>query len=380
MFDDVFHFIESQYPDEQEIPLHRPLFDEREKKVLSACIDSTYVSSVGPFISEFENKLASYTGSRFAIATTNGTCALHLSLLLAGVRPGDEVITQALTFVGTSNAIAYANADPVYLDVDSQTMGLSPAALLRYLHEYAVVRELTCFNKKNNKRISACVPMHTFGHPAAVVEIASICQEFSIPLVEDAAESLGSWVGSKHTGTFGLLGILSFNGNKIITTGGGGMILTDNEELAIRAKHLSTTAKKPHAYEFYHDQVGFNYRLPNLNAALGLAQFEKLEKYLLDKKTLANAYKNFFVDTPFVFQDERNGVIANCWLNSILVKDLNEREVFLRDSLQRKIHCRPIWQLNSNLPAFKNCYRDDLSVSQNLASRLINLPSSVRKL
>ena len=276
------------------IPLHRPVFEGNERQYLVDCIDSNFVSSVGAKVTEFEEKVAEFTGSKYAVATVNGTAALHVAIELAGVKPGDEVISQALTFIATCNAISYAGAKPLFIDVDLDTMGLSPAALKRFLERNAEKRANGTFNKTSGKKISACVPMHTFGFPCRIAEIAEICADWDIALIEDAAESLGSYVGSRHTGTFSSMATLSFNGNKVITTGGGGMIITDDSELAKRAKYITTTAKVPHPYEFVHDEIGYNYRMPNLNAALGCAQMERLDEFLAIKTQLADQWDAFF--------------------------------------------------------------------------------------
>ena len=278
------------------VPLHRPIFAGSEKQYLLDCIDSNFVSSVGEKVTEFEREIADFTGSKYSIATVNGTSALHICLHLAGVGCGDEVITQALTFVATGNAISYCGANPIFIDVDKDTMGLSPSSLRSFLEEYAEIRDGVSFNKQTGRIIKTCVPMHTFGFPCRINEISAICNKWNIALIEDAAESLGSYFKNRHTGTFGRLAAISFNGNKIITTGGGGMIITDDENLAKRAKHLTTTAKVPHAYEFVHDEIGYNYRMPNLNAALGCAQLEKLESMLEQKKEIAHRYAEFFED------------------------------------------------------------------------------------
>jgi aminotransferase in exopolysaccharide biosynthesis len=276
------------------IPLHRPIFEGNERQYLIDCIDSNFVSSVGKKVTEFEEKVAKFTGTKYAVATVNGTAALHVAIELAGVKPGDEIISQALTFIATCNAISYAGAKPVFVDVDVDTMGLSPLALKRFLEENAEKKKNGTFNKITGKKISACLPMHTFGFPCRIAEISDICADWNIALIEDAAESLGSYAGSFHTGTFASMATLSFNGNKIITTGGGGMIITNDAELAKRAKHITTTAKVPHPYEFVHDQIGYNYRMPNLNAALGCAQIERLEEFLLIKAKLADQWDAFF--------------------------------------------------------------------------------------
>jgi aminotransferase in exopolysaccharide biosynthesis len=362
---------------ERKMPLHRPVFDGNEKAYLSECIDSNFVSSVGARVVEFEQRIAAYVGAKHAVATVNGTAALHVALRLAGVSADCEVISQALTFGATCNAICYTGARPVFVDVDRDTMGLSPEALLRFLKSEAVMKDGIPFNKQTGRRIAACLPMHTFGHPCRIDAIASICSEYGIPLVEDAAESLGSWYQGRHTGTFGRLGIFSFNGNKIITTGGGGMIVTDDPALAAAAKHLTTTAKVPHPYEFVHDQVGFNYRMPNLNAALGCAQMEQLAGFLETKRTLAGRYIEYFGRRGVEFVKEPAGARSNYWLNAIVLDSLDQRNEFLERTNAEGVMTRPIWRLMSKLDMFRDCQNDGLTNSLWLEDRVVNIPSSV---
>ncbi len=359
------------------IPLHQPIFEGNERDYLIDCIDSNFVSSVGQKVTEFEDKVAEFLGSKYAIATVNGTSALHVAIELAGVRPGDEVISQALTFIATCNAINYAGANPVFIDVDLDTMGLSPKALQNYLNKNAEKRIDGTFNKISGKKISGCVPMHTFGFSCRIKEIAEICKNWDIALIEDAAESLGSYVGNQHTGTFALLGTLSFNGNKVITTGGGGMIVTDNTDLAKRAKHITTTAKIPHAYDFIHDAIGYNYRLPNLNAALGCAQMELLEDFLTVKSDLANQWKSFFSDRDVIFVESIDNNKVNHWLNTIILDSKQDRDEFLKFTNENNVMTRPIWTLMSRLPMFKDCLTDGLENSLWLEDRVVNIPSSV---
>lgn len=359
------------------IPLHRPVFVGNEKAYLSECIDSNFVSSVGARVSEFERQIAAYTGSAHAVAIVNGTAALHMSLLLAGVKQGDEVISQALTFVATCNAVSYAGAKPVFVDVDRDTLGLSPEALERWLAGHAELRGGACFNRGTGARIAACVPMHTFGIPGRIAEIVAVCDQYGIPVIEDAAESLGSHVGKRHTGTFGRMATLSFNGNKVITTGGGGMIITNDEALAKRAKHLTTTAKIPHAYEFVHDEIGYNYRMPNLNAALGCAQMEKLPGMLAIKAGIAGRYGEFCEANGLHFASARSGTTSNHWLNAIALDSREERDAFLEHSNSRGVMTRPVWRLMQHLGMFKDCQHDGLVNSIWLEDRLVNLPSSV---
>lgn len=360
-----------------EVPLHRPVFVGNERSYLLACIESNFVSSVGARVTELENRLGIFTGAKRATSTVNGTAALHIALKLAGVVPGDEVITQALTFVATCNAISYAGARPVFVDADEDTLGMSPDALRLWLETETVREAGQTLNRRTGARIAACVPMHTFGLPCRIAAIAGVCAEFSIPLVEDAAESLGSYVNGQHTGTFGLLSTLSFNGNKIITTGGGGMILTNDDALADRAKHLTTTAKVPHSWEFEHDEIGYNYRMPNLNAALGCAQMEILTEVLSIKAEVADRYRSFCNDHKVHFIDAIKGTTANFWLNAVRLSDRSERDEFLNYTNSKGVMTRPIWRLMSELRPFESCQHDGLAVSRWLVDRVVNLPSSV---
>ena len=359
------------------IPLHRPVFAGNETKYLIECIDSNFVSSVGEKVNHFERLVAEFTGSKYAIATVNGTAALHVAIELAGVKPGDEVISQALTFIATCNAISYAGAEPLFIDVDLDTMGLSPKALNCFLNKNAEKRADGTYNKATGKKISACVPMHTFGFPCRIKEIAIICADWDIALIEDAAESLGSFVNGRHTGTFSSMATLSFNGNKVITTGGGGMIITDDCNLAMQAKHITTTAKVSHPYEFVHDRVGYNYRMPNLNAALGCAQIERLEESLVIKNKIANQWDVFFDDKSANFVKAIKGNKANHWLNTIILDSREERDNFLKFTNQNNVMTRPIWTLMSKLSMFKDCQKDSLANSLWLEDRVVNIPSSV---
>ena len=365
------------------IPLHPPYFGGNEKKYLNECIDSTFVSSVGKFVNQFEEMVAKFTGAKYAIAASNGTAALHMALVLADVQPNDEVLTQALTFVATANAISYANATPVFVDVDKDTMGMSPKSLRDYLEsntkqqEHPVTGRKQPQNSNTGNFITACVPMHTFGHPLRIKEIKAICDDFNITLIEDAAESLGSYYQGQHTGTFGELGTLSFNGNKTITTGGGGMIITNNEELAKKAKHLTTTAKVPHKWNYIHDMVGYNYRLTNLAAALGVAQMEQIEYILNRKRNLAEKYLEFFNSSTLEFVSENPGSKANYWLNAVICKDKIEQQEFLEYTNSNGVMTRPIWELMNRLEMFKNAPKGDLSNSEWLADRVVNISSGV---
>jgi perosamine synthetase len=361
------------------IPLHAPYFGGNEKRYILDTIESTFVSSVGAYVSKFEALMQEFTGAQYAIATTNGTTALHLALVVAGVKNGDEVITQPLTFVATANAIKHAGAVPVFVDVDKDTMGLSPKALEAFLEENTIINEKgICCNKQSGARIAACIPMHTFGFPARINEIAAICKQYNIILIEDAAESLGSSVEGKHTGRFGAMGVFSFNGNKTITSGGGGAVITDDETLAKEAKHLSTTAKQPHVWEFFHDAVAYNYRMPNLNAALACAQLEQLPEILINKMVLAHSYEAFFTNRPEHLVTELKGNIANYWLNTIIFQCKEERDNFLKYSNQQQVMTRPIWRLMNELPMYAACTKGDISNAQWLEERVVNLPSSYR--
>jgi perosamine synthetase len=361
------------------IPLHAPYFGGNEKKYVIDTIESTFVSSVGAYVTRFEEMMQEITGAKYAIATTNGTTALHLALVVAGVSYGDEVITQSLTFVATANAISHAGATPVFVDVDVDTMGLSAKALHLYLQEHTFINdEGRCINKQTGKRIAACLPMHTFGFPARIDEIASVCEQYHITLIEDAAESLGSWYKGKHTGRFGKLATFSFNGNKTVTCGGGGAIITDDDDWAHKAKHLSTTAKQPHAWEFYHDSVAYNYRMPNLNAALACAQLEQLQTILDNKRKLADAYSSFFEDRKEQFVKEAGDSSANYWLNTVVLESKEDRDRFLAYTNEQKVMTRPIWRLMNELPMYAHCQKGDLSNAQWLEDRVVNIPSSYR--
>lgn len=378
MYKKIVSFIQDTFNTTNFIPLHEPRFCGNEKKYLNECIDSTFVSSVGAYVDRFEKEFASYVGSHYAIATVNGTAALHVSLVLMGVEKDDEVITQPLTFIATCNAIMYCGAKPVFVDVDKETLGLSPEALSQFLDENAYIKDNQCVNKHTKKVIKACVPMHTFGHPCRIREIKAVCDAWHIALVEDAAESLGSYYEGQHTGTFGKVGAFSFNGNKIITSGGGGVIVTDDEALAKRAKHITTTAKIPHKWEFVHDEVGFNYRLPNLNAALLVAQLEQINDFLENKRALANRYEDFFASLAIMFIKEPKNTRSNYWLNAICLDTKEQRDTFLEYTNQNGVMTRPIWMLMNRLEMFKTCQCGDLSNAFYLEERIVNIPSSVR--
>jgi aminotransferase in exopolysaccharide biosynthesis len=371
-------FIQNLYQTKEFIPLHEPRFIGNEKKYLNECIDSTFVSSVGKFVDQFEIEFAKKVGSKYAIATVNGTAALHVSLILAGLQKDDEVITQPLTFIATCNAIEYIGAKSIFVDVDLETMGLSPSSLLGFLEENCEVVNGECLNKTTNKVIKACVPMHTFGHPCKIDDIKTICDVWEIALVEDAAESLGSYYKEQHTGTFGKLGAFSFNGNKIITSGGGGVIVTDDEALAKKAKHLTTTAKIPHKWEYVHDEVAFNYRMPNLNAALLVAQLEQLDKFVESKRKLAKEYEEFFKSNQeLAFVKEPKDSSSNYWLQAVVIKDASKRDEFLDFTNSNGIMTRPIWRLMNELEMFADAQTTSLENAKYLEQRVVNITSSV---
>ena len=371
-------FVRDIYNTDQFIPLHEPRFIGNEKKYVLDTIESTFVSSVGAFVTDFEEKIQTFTGSKRAVATVNGTAALHVALLMAGVQREDIVITQALTFVATCNALSYIGAEPLFVDVSLKTLGLCPKALDEYLEEHAFIDDLgVCRHKNCNKRISAVVPMHTFGHPVELDELLAVSKKWHLILVEDAAESLGSYYKNQHTGTLGLVSALSFNGNKVITTGGGGMVLCQEEALGAKTKHITTTAKIPHPYEFYHDENGFNYRMPNLNAALGCAQMENLTDFLEKKRQLARQYQEFFKDADTTFVIEPENCRSNYWLNAIICADKTHRDNVLEGTNKGQVMTRPIWTLMTKLPMYKNALQDHLSNSKWLEERVVNIPSSV---
>ena len=377
-FLEIFNEIKTNFPNKDQIGLHDPYLIGNEKKYLLDAIDSNYVSSVGAYVNRFEESIQNEIKIKSAIATCNGTAALQVALQLAGVKKGDEVITQALSFIATSNVILYNSAIPVFLDVDIETMGLSPLSVSKFLDKYGELRDDGCYNKKTGNRISACLPMHTFGFPVKLKELIAICDQWQIPIVEDCAESFGSLYDGKHTGTFGMLGAMSFNGNKIITTGGGGAIITNNLELGQHAKHLTTTAKKPHEYEFFHDELGFNFRMPNLNAALGSAQLKKLNIYINNKGDLAFKYEECFNAIGIEFMKEPKNTVANYWLMAIKLNNKKERNLFLKESLKLKVQCRPIWQLLFRSKIYSSFYRDQQENAKFLEERIVNIPSGVR--
>jgi len=373
----LIDFVRGHYRTSDFIPLHAPVFRGNERCYVLETIDSTFVSSVGAFVDRFEHDMAAYTGSPRAVATVNGTAALHVALRLVGVQQGDYVITQPLTFVATCNAIVYSGATPVFVDVDRHTLGLSPSALESRLEENAFCDdEGQCRRRADHGAIRACLPMHTFGHPADLDGLLRVCGDWGLPLVEDAAESLGSIYHGKHTGTFGDVGTLSFNGNKVMTTGGGGMLLC-GQELGERAKHLTTTAKQPHSYEYVHDELGYNYRLPNLNAALGCAQLEQLEGYISEKRQLAADYAACLADSELAFVTEPEGCRSNYWLNAVICSNSAQRDQLLQATNEQGVMTRPIWRLMNRLPMYADAPSGELPNALWLEARVVNLPSGV---
>lgn len=379
MYSQITYFVHQLFGTEETVPLHAPLFIGNEKKYLDECIDTTFVSSVGKFVDRFEEEIAAYTGAKKAVVCVSGTNALHMAMMLVGVQRDDEVLTQALTFIATCNAISYIGAHPVFIDVDMETLGLSPKAVQTWLEKNAELKNNICYNKKTGRRVKACVPMHTFGHPVKIDELVQICNEWHIELVEDAAESIGSLYKGQHTGTFGKVGAISFNGNKTITTGGGGMLLFQDEELGKLAKHLTTQAKVPHRWAFVHDHIGYNYRMPNINAALGCAQLENLDRYIENKRETAQIYTDFFKNIPDItFFTEPEDCRSNYWLNVIILKDKIAQQEFLEYTNNHGVMTRPVWELMNRLDMFKHCESDGLKNTEWLADRIVNIPSSVR--
>jgi len=366
---------------EKFVPLHVPVFNGKEKEYLLETIDSTFVSSVGKYVDQVESFLADYTKTSKGVAVVNGTAAIQVALRLVGVSPGDEVITQALTFVATANSISYNGAKPVFVDVDKDTMGMSPKALEAFLEEYGEKRDQGVYNKKTGKRISAVLPMHTFGFMCRISEIQTICNEWGIPCVEDAAEALGSQSKGKSAGSFGLLGAFSFNGNKIITAGGGGVIVSNDIELGIKAKYVTTTAKRPHAFEYFHDELGYNFRMPNVNAALLLAQLEKLEDYRASKSLVYDKYQSFFetnIKRAELMPIPETTSQWNYWLMSVQLENREARDEFLHKTNSQGVMTRPIWQLMYRLPMYSDCQRDDQINAEFLEDTIVNIPSSAR--
>ena len=377
MYKKLVNFIQDIYQTKEFIPLHAPTFTGNEKEYVNNTLDSTYVSSVGKYVDQFEKQIEKYTGTKKAVATVNGTAALHTALYLAGVKKNDLVITQALTFVATCNVVFHLGAEPVFVDVSKVSLGLCPIALKKYLDANATIDSKgECKHKETKQSIRTVVVMHTFGHPAELNELRDVCINWHITLVEDAAESLGSFYKQKHTGTLGEFGVLSFNGNKIITTGGGGVVLCQSLEAGEHTKHITTTSKVPHPFEFYHDEPGFNYRLPNLNAALGCAQMEVLALFLKQKRILAEQYTQFFENTDFQFVIEPSYAKSNYWLNAVICPDIESRKALLEETNKKGVMTRPVWQLMHRLPMFKNAMRDNLSISESMETHLVNLPST----
>jgi perosamine synthetase len=377
-FAELIDFIRNQYPNKEFIPLHEPNFSGREKEYVMDTIDSTFVSSVGPYVDKFEIMMAGLSKTKKAVAVVNGTSALQVALRLSGVGVGDEVLTQALTFIATINAIVYNGASPVFLDVDLDTMGLSPKAVEIFLGKFGEIRDGSCYNKKTNKKIAACMPMHTFGFPVHLNELITICNKWNIPLVEDAAESIGSEYYGMPTGSFGKLGVFSFNGNKIVTSGGGGAIVTNDIELGAKAKYLTTTAKVPHPYEYVHDEIGYNFRMPNINAALACAQIEQLDSFIQNKRALALEYSTFFKTKGINFRNELPNTKANYWLMCLQLENKKDRDAFLKETNDKKVMTRPIWQLIFKSALYSNFQRDKQENAIYLENRIVNIPSSVR--
>jgi len=376
---DFIAFAKGLFPGDSFIPLHAPRFSAKEKELVLDSLESTFVSTVGEYVGEFETRISEFTGAQFVTATNNGTAALHTALVLADLQPGDEVITQSLTFVATCNAVRYCGGNPVFVDIDKNTLGLSPDSLLAFLEEYGEVRDDgLCWNRTTNRIMRACVPVHNLGHPARIGDIRQLCNRYNIFLIEDAAESLGSLSNGVHTGLTGHIGTLSFNGNKIITTGGGGALITDNDEIARQAKHLTTTAKLNHPWLFLHDKVGYNYRLPNLNAALGCAQMEKLPRHIDSKRKLAEKYRNWMVGKGVEFVSEPAGARSNYWLNAILLNSKAERDDFLQNTNTVGVMTRPMWTPMHTLPMYRECFKADLKNSDDIEARLVCIPSSAR--
>ena len=378
-FSKSINFIRNNFENREVIPLHEPKFNGNEKEYLLDCIDSTYVSSVGTYVDRFELMMALKSQTSKAIAVVNGTAGIQVALKFSGVSNGDEVITQALTFIATANAISYLGASPIFLDVDLDTMGLSPIAVSEFLENHGELRNGVCYNKKTNNKIAACLPMHTFGFPVHIEKLIEICERWNIPIVEDAAESLGSEYNGKSTGSFGKFGVFSFNGNKIVTCGGGGAIVTNDTQLGIKAKHITTTAKVSHPYEYIHDEIGYNFRMPNINAALACAQLEQLDSFLENKRKLALEYKSFFDAKGIHFRTELPNTKANYWLMCLELDNRRDRDSFLKETNDSKVMTRPIWQLLFKLPMYEGCQRDSQENANYLEDRIVNIPSSVRR-
>ena len=377
-FDPIIDEIKSLYGANREfIPLHEPMFIGNEKKYLNDCIDSTFVSSVGEYVNRFEQMMVDYTGAKHAIAVVNGTAGLHLALVIAGVKPKDIVVSQAVSFVATANAIAYTGATPYFVDSDLDTLGMSPDALQRFFDQVKMIDGEAVYTP-TGQRVAAVVPMHTFGFPVKIDKIKSICDAYGVALVEDAAESLGSTYKGKHTGTFGDVGVYSFNGNKTITCGGGGILVTNDDNLAKQAKHLSTQAKIPHPWEYQHDALGYNYRCPNINAALACAQLENLDRFITNKRETAAQYQKFFENREEQFISEPKDSRSNYWLNAIIFSKAEDRDAFLKHTNSNGVMTRPIWSLLNKQNYLPNVLHDALQNSIFIEQHLVNIPSSVR--
>jgi perosamine synthetase len=374
----IVDFIRHLYPSMDPVLLHGPVFLGNEKKYLEECIDTRYVSYVGRFVAAMEDRIKEITGSKYAVATVNGTAAIQMALIACGITVGEEVITQSLTFAATAAGIVHAGATPAFVDVDKETLGMSPDSLWDFLSRNAVRKDGKCIDKDTGRAIAAVVPVHIFGHPVRILEIKAICDEYNLKLIEDAAESLGSYRNNRHTGTFGLAGILSFNGNKLVTTGGGGMVITDDEAIAARTRYISTTAKRPHPWEFVHDEVGFNLRMPSLNAAVGLAQLEYFDRTLSNKRELAGIYHDFFGRLGIAALMEPSDCSSNYWLNAIILDNRGEREEFLKYTNENKVQTRPVWTLMHKMKPYKDCPRIEMPMAEWFEDRIVNVPSSVR--
>lgn len=377
LFQRTVDFIRQEFGTQGNITLHEPRFTGNEKKYVMEAIESTFVSSVGQFVTRFEEMMCSITGAPYAVATVNGTSALHVALRLVGVEREDEVLAPPLSFIATANAVLYCGATPLFIDVDRTTLGLSPVSVVEFLKDHAQIQANgTCLNKQTGRRIAACVPVHVFGHPCRVDELVEVCAAYGIPVVEDAAESIGSCFHHRHTGTFGVMGVFSFNGNKTVTCGAGGAIVTADPHLAARAKHITTTAKVPHPYEYVHDEMGYNYRMPNLNAALACAQLEQLDHFIACKRKLAREYAAFFQDQGIEFVTEPRFARSNYWLNAIILQDRETRDRFVEYTNQCGVMTRPAWRLLNTLPMFLGCQTDGLAQARWLEERIANIPSS----
>jgi len=374
----LISFIKKMVDSKESIFLHEPIFEGNEKKYLCDAIDSTFVSSVGPYVNKFEKMISKVTGAKYSVATINGTSALHAALLVAGANNETEIITQPLTFVATANAISYTGSKPIFIDVDKDTMGMSPHKLRKFLENNSKIIKGKCINKKTEKQILACVPMHTFGFPCRIQEIKSICDEFNISLIEDSAEGLGSKIKNKSVGTFGLMGVFSFNGNKIITTGGGGVIITNNPIIYNKIKHITNTSKVLHKWEYVHDEIGFNYRMPNINAALGCAQLEKLDEKIQRKNKLSIIYKNYLKNSSIIFFEGIKNSKPNNWLMTIIFSSKEKKEKFLALSNESNVMTRPVWRLMNRLEMYNRCECDNINNSIWLSDRVVNIPSNLK--